>query len=111
MFERFHRACAIGSMVGIGDGEFPEPPVAECRLQIAQCGVNLERGFVGREEDNAAGGILLAPIQGEGLVRQIENKLLVRGEIDLKWRTVLDLAKEIARRAKGQLDVPPGLFR
>ncbi len=97
VLERLPRRAAIRSVLRIGDREAPQPAVGERGAQIRQRRIRLHGGAFRHEENDAARRVANAAVDGEALLREPADIVLVGGQKQFERRALLDLAVEIAR--------------
>jgi len=110
MLQRLLGTGAVGSVVGVGDGELQQPAILEGRGQVLQFAIELQ-GRAGRHHDaDATHRIGTSAVPGLAGVGQLVDEALVGRHEHVKGRTLQDLSLEVARRTKDQPQLLPGLI-
>ena len=70
-------AAPIRRVLGIGDGEFLDAPVGQCRLETGELAVDFQGRAMGRNDDDTAPRVECAVAAGQALGSEVEHELLV----------------------------------
>ena len=87
-------------MLGIGDGEFPEPAVGQGRREVVQLRIRFQGRPAGDQDPDPADGIQGPLVQRPAFAGKVQHERLIGREEQFEGRALRDLAPEIAGRSE-----------